>query len=110
VYNCHFSGAKGPVERAVGATGMSMKTVTRIRKEQRDKGYIESPVKRRRKERSGPVQSYTENFQERIIRRRIHNSKLSKFCPQTYSLHAVLVEGAETPYSRTSLYRSLSGF
>ena len=51
---------------------LNKRTVYRILKEQREKGLVESPAKRGRRNYSGPVKEYTDNFQEGVVRRRIH--------------------------------------
>ena len=97
-----------PIQRVAEATGMHQRTIYRICREHRDKEHIESPRKRGRKEHSGPVREYTDNFQEAVIRRRIHKFYTNKVFPTLTLLHAALVEEEEFPYSRASLHRIIS--
>ena len=94
-----------PVERVAAATGLSRSTVYNITKEKRETGHVTSPKKRGRKEHSGKVKKYTDNFLEGVIRRRIHRFYTDKIYPTMFSLHAALVEEAEHPFSKTTLYK-----
>ena len=96
-----------PVERVVAATGLSRSTVYNITKEKRETGHVTSPKKRGRKEHSGKVKEYTDNFLEGVIRRKIHRFYTDKIYPTMFSLHAALVEEAEYPFSKTTLYKTV---
>ena len=96
-----------PAERVAEATGISRTTVFKICREQRDQGCVSSPKKRGRKEHSGMVEEYTDNFQEGVIRRRIHQFYADKAFPTMATLHAALVEEDNYPFSRTTLYKTV---
>ena len=66
-----------PVLRVAEATGMNKRTVYRILKKYRGR----RDLLRSRKNHSRPVKEYADNFQEGVIRRRIHKFYIDKVFP-----------------------------
>ena len=58
-------------------------------------------------EHNGSVEEYTDNFQEGVIRRRIHRFYTDKTFPTMSLLHAALVHEVNYPFSTTSLYKTV---
>ena len=68
-------------KRTAMAMPVSERTVFRVHRQVNVEGDLHSPAKKGKKSGSGPAQQETDNFQEGVIRRRIHRSYTDRELP-----------------------------
>ena len=68
---------------------------------------MHSPAKKGKKSGSGPAQQETDNFQEGVIRRRIHHFYADRELPTMYKLILALQQDIDYSYSKQTLLETV---
>ena len=88
------------------AMQVSERTVFRVHRQVNVEGGVHSPAKKGKKSGSGPAQQETDNFQEGIIRRRIHRFYTDSKLPTMDKLILALQQDIDYSYSKQTLLKT----